>query len=210
MALRDTVLGKVQKAKDQDLELPVHVKGTLVSHMRMPALDDLHIRCVADWRERHKHWYPTVFPYNLAGTRAWIEKQVIANPERILFFLWTPDGELWGHLGLATFRFDDDVAFCEIDAVMRGRADLAHGLMTPAVQALIDWAKQDIGIQRIGLRVFADNARAIKLYERLGFVHGKKIPLVYEQGDPISQWREAKEGETPQRDFLVMELPHGT
>lgn len=206
MSLRDDILGKVQRAKDEHLVLPVHVDGILVSQMRIPILDDLHIQCVADWREQHKHWYPTVFPYNLEGTRAWMTKQVIENPERILFFLWTPEGEPWGHLGLATFRFENG-AFCEIDAVMRGRENIAKGMMTPAVRALIHWARSDVGIGRIGLRVFADNMRAIKLYERLGFTHGKKIPLMFEKGDPISQWREAKDGERRERDFLVMELP---
>jgi len=209
MSLKDEILARVQQAKDRRLELPVHDDaGNLVSTMRMIAADPLHTRLVADWREANKDWYPTVFAYNLDNTRKWIEKQVLANPERILFFLFTPDGEPWGHLGLATFSFDPHAA-CEIDAVMRGRSDLAPGAMTPAVRSLVRWAFDEVGIGRMGLRVFSDNERAVRLYERVGFEPGRLIPLVYEEGDPISSWREAKPGEEPGRHFLEMRLPEG-
>lgn len=208
--VRQQILARIQRAKDERevIEVP-GAAGALPSTMQPLTNTPEQVRLVADWRERAKEWYPTVFAYNLENTARWIDRQVVGNSERILFLLRTSEGEPWGHLGLATFRWEPE-ASCELDAVMRGRSDLVPGGMTLAVERLLQWTHGELGIRVVQLRVFTDNERAIRFYERLGFHSSRTIPLVFEQGDPISTWRECKEGEEPERHFLVMELysPH--
>ncbi|AHF05999.1 GNAT family N-acetyltransferase [Desulfitobacterium metallireducens] len=44
------------------------------------------------------------------------------------------------------------------------------GIGTEMVQELIQWAKASKIIRKLNLRVRSDNARAIRIYERLGFI----------------------------------------
>lgn len=44
-----------------------------------------------------------------------------------------------------------------------------QGVGTALMEALLDWANQNPTIERISLRVHSDNARAIHLYEKMGF-----------------------------------------
>ncbi len=48
-------------------------------------------------------------------------------------------------------------------------ADRGNGYGTEAIKLAIDFAWRDLNLQRVWLRVFADNARAIKAYEKAGF-----------------------------------------
>jgi RimJ/RimL family protein N-acetyltransferase len=43
------------------------------------------------------------------------------------------------------------------------------GIGTALIDALIDWAQENPLIEKIGLAVFAENERAIRLYRKLGF-----------------------------------------
>jgi len=46
-----------------------------------------------------------------------------------------------------------------------------RGVGTALVRALIDWARAGGVVKRIELQAYARNARAIHVYEKLGFVH---------------------------------------
>ena len=204
MDRKEIILAAIRAAKEAQLHLPVRNEdGTHLSSMRIMGNSPEEVKHVADWREAAADSAPTMFAYNLENTKKWVENQVAAHPERILFFLETPEGERWGHIGLATFGFEPEVS-AELDAIMRGREDLAKGVMTPAIRTLMKWATEHLGIRQFGLRVFSDNERAIRLYERLGFERDRLIPMIFEKGDPISKWRECLEGEEPGRHFLVM------
>jgi len=82
------------------------------------------------------------------------------------------------------------------------------GVMTSALLALDDWAFSVLGLKRLFLRVFYDNERAIRLYERCGFIGVKKIPLhKFVEGDSI-KYEEIKESESLSIDryFYLMEI----
>jgi len=45
-----------------------------------------------------------------------------------------------------------------------------QGIGTAMVQALIQWAKASEAIRKLNLRVRSDNERAVRVYEKLGFI----------------------------------------
>jgi RimJ/RimL family protein N-acetyltransferase len=51
-----------------------------------------------------------------------------------------------------------------------------QGIGSALVQMLLDWAKVDPFIEKVGLAVYANNENAIRLYEKLGFIEeGRRL-----------------------------------
>lgn len=79
------------------------------------------------------------------------------------------DGRVVGNLGLhiqSTPRRRDVGSFgMSVHDDFQGR-----GIGTALMQAMLDLADNWLGLRRIELEVYADNAEAIHLYERFGFV----------------------------------------
>lgn len=154
------------------------------------------------WRKKNDWWFPSQFKVTYAGTKRWLSSQLIEKKGRILFFLEDGKGNKIGHMGLYTFNYEDNS--CEIDNVIRGK-ESAPGVMTHALNELIQWTYDLLKVKTIYLRVFADNERAIKLYRRCHFVDDSLIPLRKEIHDDGTYWIEdLKMKEKPERSFLKM------
>lgn len=130
---------------------------------------------LARWRNENPTMSPRPFTATAQGTEHWLEQQVIDQPGRILFLLLDAEGRAVGHLGFASF--DYQTHSCEVDAVLRGEADARPGMMAFAMNSLIGWGLNHLGLRGISLRVLSDNTHAIRFYERLCFVAGETIPV---------------------------------
>lgn len=63
-------------------------------------------------------------------------------------------------------------------------ARLGQGLGSEAVALLVDYGFRHLNLRRIALQVFATNARAIRAYEKCGFVHeGRLQEAAYVDGN---------------------------
>lgn len=144
------------------------------------------MRLLSAWRQKHEQWFPAVFKVTVEGTARWYRSQVIGTPDRLLF-LTVARGRSLGHVGLFRFDFSDDT--CEIDNIVRGEPDLP-GIMGPAIQAMMAWGERELGIKGFKLQTFGDNARSLKLYERLGFRETARNPLVRKESGDRVEWVE--------------------
>lgn len=79
------------------------------------------------------------------------------------------DGELVGSAGLHPASLQLRRRHVMGLGIGLSAAGQGRGVGTALMQALLDYADQWAQVQRIELTVFADNARAIRLYERFGF-----------------------------------------
>jgi RimJ/RimL family protein N-acetyltransferase len=162
---------------------------------------------LARWREGAADGFPSQFPVTLAGTQRWLRKALLEVPDRVLFWVRLHDGTPVGHVGL--FRYDAIERAIEIDNIVRGAQGIVPGIMFGAVQALVDWAFDALGMETLYLRVFSHNDRAIRLYERCGFHETMRMPVAKQiEGDAI-RWVEV-DGEYRQpvsRYFVTMRLP---
>lgn len=63
-----------------------------------------------------------------------------------------------------------------------------QGYGTEAIELLLDWAFDELGLHRVELCVYATNARGIACYEKLGFVHeGAKREAMLENGAHVDE-----------------------
>ena len=97
-------------------------------------------------------------------------------------FVAVVDGQVVGTAGLVTFRgrlnHVGEVAHVMVHDEFAGR-----GIGRKLMETLLDVADNHLGLVRVELVVYADNAGAIGLYERLGFTHeGYKRKFARRQG----------------------------
>jgi perosamine synthetase len=208
---RSTVASTFRFLKDTETVDDLHAKGirlpsgrgSLVPAAELHADDERLIRLLAEWRERHSDAFPTQFPVTESGTARWLRGAVLDADDRLLFLVLDRHGYPVGHLGFANALGASGEL--EVDNVVRGGGG-EPGLMSEAVRTLIHWAEGSLGPRSIHLRVFADNERAVRFYERLGFRHDATIPLRRRtEGDAVRfEERASGDDEPADREFLRM------
>jgi len=178
--------------------------GFLVPICELHLTDKELIAKLAQWRTENAFAYPTQFPVTIAGTTAWLRSGLLDVEDRILFLVLDRYGSPIGHLGFANAL--NDAGEMEIDNVVRGVKDGYPGIMSNAMEALLDWAEEIIGSRIIRLRVFSDNHHAIKFYRKLGFKDEHLLPLRrQEKGERIEYYPLAKDDfDAPDKYFLRM------
>ena len=100
-------------------------------------------------------------PQEVAG---WLEKASATNVELVAVV----DGQLVGQAGL--YRFTGRQAHAGGLGMGVHDAWTGRAIGTALLAALLDTADNWFGIRRLQLTVYVDNARAIRLYKRFGFV----------------------------------------
>ena len=95
------------------------------------------------------------------------------------------DGKIVGCCGVINACGDGDVSNVSVRADVRGK-----GIGKVMVSTLLIWA-QTIGVENFTLEVRAGNARAIHLYESLGFVGEGIRPNFYDKPkeDALIMWK---------------------
>jgi RimJ/RimL family protein N-acetyltransferase len=165
------------------------------------------VQLLAQWREAAADAFPAIFPVTIDGTHRWLIKQLLEVPDRLLFWIVTEEGQKIGHVGL--FRFDAAAQQIEIDNVIRGVANVLPGIIEAAVAALLDWTFAHLEMRDVYLRVFSDNGRAIRLYQRCGFQETMRMPLKRVQENDVVRWLEVDGSYRGpvSRYFVTMRLP---
>ena len=120
------------------------------------------------------------------------------------------DGVLAGHVALFGANGKDRAATL---GIVMGPEFQSQGLGSQACQLMVDYGFAELGLNRIGLQVYAFNDRAIAAYHKAGFVEEGRIrQYVFHDGafhDEVlmgilaSEWRAARSGpmaDTPGQD----------
>ena len=180
--------------------------GALVPVTFADAGDAGAVARLARWRQAAPEAFPSVGVVTVEGTGRWLEKAVLGQADRMLFWVVDGEGKPVGHAGF--FRYDAESNTIEIDNVVRGEKGCSRGIMTVAVRALCAWALERLGVEALCLRVFDDNPRAIRLYRAVGFRELFRLPLVRQEEPGGHRWVEA--GPTHRgpvgRHFVTMRL----
>ncbi|MCX6798439.1 MAG: GNAT family N-acetyltransferase [Candidatus Falkowbacteria bacterium] len=157
------------------------------------------------WRKKHEFWFQAQFPISAERTIAWFKNKVIGAPDRLLFIIKVDDLYI-GHVGL--FRFNFENLTCEIDNIVRGEDNVVPGIIGDSVAKMMEWGKNNFGIKNYTLQTTSDNDKALRLYDKMGFVEIKRIPLLYQKTEEGGQWIEApaEYNEPIKRYDVYMEL----
>ena len=139
-------------------------------------------------------------------TRWWNDPRVAAlqtlvvqpQPEAALverFRTWSANKDFSG-AGFSVVAQDDDVLVGHVTlfgahvptraatvAIGLGPEHLSRGLGTDALRVMVRYGFEELGLNRIGLGVFAYNDRAIAVYRKVGFVEeGRRREMTFHAG----------------------------
>lgn len=144
------------------------------------------LELLSEWRNRYVKSFLTEFSAHASRTERWLVDFVHANPSKLLFMVENLDGEPLGHIGIDFI--DWEAGYGEADAIVSGGAS-PRGLMKEALQTMLAWAGDQLGLTRLAVRVRSDNT-ALEFYRKVGFVEQKRVPLNVERTQDMVRWYE--------------------
>lgn len=188
----------------KSIALPDEI-GFLVPVCRLHVDDENLISVLSKWRKENFFAYPSQFEVTDSGTKSWLVSKLLDVEDRLLFLVVNKHGKPIGHLGWAN-GLNDNMEM-EVDNVVRGEKEGNPGIMSMAMNALIDWAQEMIGPSEISLKVFSDNESAVNFYRKLGFQDDKLIPLRKHVEATGTFYRSIEQGDNSAADksFLKMD-----
>jgi RimJ/RimL family protein N-acetyltransferase len=172
---------------DTELLIPLKNKDEIIAYLKPITYKyDYNLpKLLGGWRRCNPTLSDSVFIITEQNTKDWIENHILSRKDRVLFLILTSSFKPIGHIGFSSFKFEEVSA--EIDCVLRGRKDIP-GVMTLALNKMIEIGKEILKLDFIYLSVGKTNEKAIKLYERCGFVKLYDIPLYRHECNNEIRW----------------------
>jgi RimJ/RimL family protein N-acetyltransferase len=150
------------------------------------------------------------FPWSVKQVKEWMEKDLLNESGRhFSFTIRTLEGDkIIGEIGLGVPSWNHADAWVGIG--LGEREDWGKGYGTDAMRVILRYGFTELNLRRVSLDVFEYNPRAIRSYEKAGFVHegqarkflnrdGKRWDLIY-MGILREEWELKYGAELHQRE----------
>ena len=135
-----------------------------------------------DWEAGR--WMINRYPLPLSDQREAILETRKPNPNLKSFAIEAHDAGLIGWCALCHISWEDRRA--SLAVFIGDKTRWGEGYGTDATWTLVRFGFDEMNLNRIGLDVHADNTRAIRCYEKLGFVHeGRLRCQAYRDGECV-------------------------
>jgi diamine N-acetyltransferase len=96
----------------------------------------------------------------------WYHRQR-SNPETLLWAIEMQDGRM---VGSTELRLEPERQKAELGIVIGEKSEWSGGLGTDTVRLILQYAFEELELNRVELTTDEENARAIRCYEKVGFV----------------------------------------
>jgi len=122
--------------------------------------------------------------YSAQAIKEWIERREKSFDDLVWTIADRETDACLGHVGL--YRIDHRVRACEFAILIGDPSRWGKGVGREVSSAVVAYGFDELNMNRIELTVLASNARAIRLYEDLGFVReGLKRQAQFRRGEYI-------------------------
>lgn len=123
-------------------------------------------------------------PISQAEEESWFEKRLALPAEEQPLTIEARQGDGWRTIGNSGFHnLDWRNRSAEVGILIGEKIFWNQGFGSEAVRLLVTHAFNTLNLHRVYLRVFEDNTRAIRAYEKAGFVHeGRQRQAEFRQG----------------------------
>lgn len=135
-----------------------------------------------------RHHLAVYLPFSLAQEERWFENLLerLERRQDVALAIETAEGVHIGSIGLHAINWKDRNA--ELGIAIGEKAHWGQGYGTDAIRTMLGLAFRELNLHRVVLRVDADNARAIRCYEKAGFQReGTSREAVFREGKYVDQ-----------------------
>jgi RimJ/RimL family protein N-acetyltransferase len=140
----------------------------------------------------YAHWYGdeevwrltswTAEPMKPAAVERLFEERERSSLDDSFAVHWEGEDEPVGVVSLANINQANSAA--DLSVIVGDEKDRDRGLGTEAIRILLEYAFEDLGLNRVGLSVFEFNGTAIHAYEKLGFKReGRLRKAIWRDGE---------------------------
>ena len=153
---------------------------SLVPFSKFDLSSEFSLNLLINWRTENIFAYPSRSPMTVDGTKKWLEKAVLANPNRLLFWILDSSLTRLGHIGVVVNPENERF---EIDNVLRGIRGNNPGLMSAALLKIESVIEEEFSIENVYLRVLESNKHALDFYLAHNYTDVSHEDLVWEHSD---------------------------
>jgi len=123
-------------------------------------------------------------PMSLAQEEKWFETMIERPQDTQPLNIEVREGKKWVKIGnMGLFQFDHRVRSAEFGILIGEKSYWDKGYGTEATKLILKHGFETLNLNRIMLRVYDDNLRAIRCYEKAGFVvEGRMRDANYSEG----------------------------
>ena len=123
-------------------------------------------------------------PMSLAEEEGWFQRMLERPVDERVLVIEIHAGDEWLPIGTCGFHnIDWRCRAGEVGIVIGEKRYWNQGYGTEAMQLLVDHGFRTLNLNRIALDVYDNNPRAIRSYEKCGFVHeGRKRQAMFKNG----------------------------
>lgn len=123
-------------------------------------------------------------PMSSVDEEKWFEDAMQRSQEQKPLVIDMKDGDGWRLIGNSSFfDFDWVARSAEVGIMIGDKSIWNQGYGTEVMTLLLCHGFRTLNLNRVYLHVFSENERAIRTYEKVGFVHeGRKRQAVYKNG----------------------------
>ena len=145
-------------------------------------------------------------PMSLVEEEQWYEEMLKQDPIEHTLSIDVDIGEKWTHVGgCGLFDFEPQSRRMELGIIIGEKSSWDQGFGTDVVRTLLRHAFDTLNLNRVALRVFETNLRAIQVYKKIGFIEeGRLRQDHYIDGQYVdvvimsilcAEWKSIEEGE---------------
>jgi diamine N-acetyltransferase len=154
--------------------------------IRLRAVEQEDVKKFFEWVNDPEvtHGLTLYLPMSMTDEERWFEQASTRAPDEKPFAIDVRAGDGWRLIGNCTFFDMDTVAHSAEIGIMIGEKSVWNqGLGTETISLLLRHGFETLNLNRISLKVYSDNPRARRTYEKVGFIHeGSLRQAVYKRG----------------------------
>jgi RimJ/RimL family protein N-acetyltransferase len=123
-------------------------------------------------------------PLSMREEENWFEEQLKRDPKEKPLAIEVKKGRAWKLIGnCGVFGISATHRFAELGIMIGDKGEWNKGYGSEAMTLLLKHGFETLNLNRIFLRVYADNIRAVRSYEKAGFIlEGRQREAVYKHG----------------------------
>ena len=99
------ILKKIKENKENDF-MVINYTGKKIS-LKVVNDTDENVSLLTTWRKKYKNMFATVFEVTERRTRIWIRKNILENPNCILFIIYV-NGKMVGNVGIDKYNEENN------------------------------------------------------------------------------------------------------